>query len=118
MSSYGDVTYPDGAYVPFSEELGPVVTVRFADGGQADFLAGSEWPQSAQVRYGGLEVQGLRVDVRADVAPDGKVWASSVWKTDVAGADGGNDVPVKVRDSAMALCRRRAREARAALRQC
>jgi len=38
-----------------------------------------------------------------------------VHKTDVAGADGGYDIPVKVQEKATALIRRRAREARSAL---
>jgi hypothetical protein len=109
-------TYPDGAYVPHGLQDGPVITVGFADGGQADFRPGGCRPGSAHVRYDGHEVQGLRVDIWADVDPDGKTWASSVWKSDVAGIDGGADVPEKVRDSAMALCHRRAREAREALR--
>ncbi|HEY2087000.1 MAG TPA: hypothetical protein VGH54_13400 [Mycobacterium sp.] len=108
--------YPDGAYVPHRHEDGPVVTVRFADGGQADFRAGSDWPRNARVRYRGLEVHELRVDVDVDVNPDGRVWASSIWKTDVAGIDGGNEVPQKVRDSVEALCRKRAREARQSMR--
>lgn len=108
--------YPDGAYMPHRPQDGPVVTVRFPDGGQADFRAGNCHPGSAHVRYNGRDIQGLRVDVWADVDPDGRVWASSAWKTDVAGIDGGADVPSKVRDSAMALCRRRAREAREAMR--
>lgn len=106
--------YPDGAYCGPGD--GPLVTVRFPDGGQADFRPGNSHPGSAHVRYDGHDVQGLRVDIWADVDPDGKAWASSVWKTDVAGIDGGGDIPEKVRDSAMALCRRRAREARDAMR--
>ena len=60
-------------------------------------------------------MKGLRVDVDASVGPDGKL--DSLWlsKTDVAGADGGLEVPVKVRDTVEALARRRAREAREAL---
>lgn len=107
--------YPDGACC-YGTESGPVVTVRFPDGGQADFRPGSSHPGSAHVRYDGRDVQGLKVDVWADVDPDGKTWASSVWKTGVAGIDGGADIPEKVQESAMALCRKRAREAREALR--
>ncbi len=110
------VDYPDGAYASFSVDPGPVVQVRFADGGTAEFRAGGAHPGSAHVRYDGHDVQGLRADIWADVDPDGNVWASSVWKTDVAGIDGGADIPGKVRDSAMVLCRRRAREAREAMR--
>ncbi len=113
----GCAEYPDGAYVPHRPEDGPVITVRFADGGQADFLGGSEWPRNARVRYRGLEVHGLRVDIDVDVSPGGQAWASYTSKTGVAGIDGGSDVPVKVRDSVMALCRKRASEARSALRR-
>ena len=107
--------WPDGAHAFLSPDQWPLVTVRFADGGQVDFRAGCEWPRSAQVRYSGLDVKGLRVDIDASIGPGGKL--GSIWlsKTDVAGADGGLEVPVKVRDTAEALARRRAREARDAL---
>lgn len=108
--------YPDGSYASFSGEDGPLVAVRFPDGGQADFRPGSCHPGSAHVRYDARDVEAMQVDVWADVDPDGTAWASSVWKTGVAGIDGGADVPDKVRDSAMALCRKRAREAREAMR--
>jgi len=107
--------YPDGGHTWLRPGDGPLVTVRFADGGQADFRPGSDWPRHARVLYRGLDVKGLRVDVDATVEPDGTVSVFSVHKTDVAGADGGCDVPVKVRESVTALCRRRAREARSAL---
>lgn len=107
--------YPDGGHTFCRPEDGPLVTVRFPDGGQADFRTGSEWPRHARVLYRGLDVKGLRVDVDAGIDPGGNVWCFSVWKTDVAGADGGCDVPVKVRETVTALCRRRAREARSAL---
>ncbi len=110
--------FPDGGHAYLADDAGPLVTVRFPDGGQVDFRAGSEWPRHAQVQYRALEVKGLRVDVTASVGPDGTTslpsW--SIWKTDVAGADGGSDVPVKVQEQVMALCRRRVREARSALR--
>lgn len=115
MSTYTE--YPDGGHAWIADDAWPLVTVRFPDGGQVDFRAGSEWPRHAQVQYRGLEVKGLRVDVNASVEPDGSTslpsW--SIWKTDVAGADGGADVPVKVQEQVMALCRRRVREARSAL---
>lgn len=109
--------FPDGSTAFLADDAWPLVTVRFPDGGQVDFRAGSEWPRHAQIQYRALEVKGLRVDVNASVGPDGiaSLAAWSIWKTDVAGADGGNDVPVKVQDQVMALCRRRVREARAAL---
>jgi hypothetical protein len=111
-----NASWPDGAYAPHDPQLGPLVTVRFPDGGQADFLAGGSRPGSTRVRYNALDVDGLLVDVSADVDPDGKIWASWLWKTGVAGVDGGADVPAGVRDKITALCRRRAREARQALR--
>lgn len=109
------ITYPDGGHGFYRPEDCPVVTVRFPDAGQVEFRTGSEWPRHARVQYRGLEVKGLRVDIDATVNPDGKVSAFSIWKTDVAGADGGCDIPVKVRESVGALCRKRAREARGAL---
>jgi hypothetical protein len=113
----GRVEYPDGGYAYFGEHApGPVVSVRFPDGGLAEFRPGGDWPRNARVRYAGLMVKDLSLEVDANVDHEGKVWSSSVWKTDVAGADGGSDIPVKIRESAEALCRRRAREAREALR--
>ena len=107
--------FPDGGHAYLTPEAWPLVTVRFPDGGQADFRAGSEWPRHAQIRYRGLDVRGLRVDVDVTVDPGGRVSVFSIWKTDVAGADGGADVPVKVQETVTALCRKRAREARSAL---
>lgn len=113
MTTYTE--WPDGAHASLSPDQWPLVTVRFADGGQVDFRAGSEWPRSARVRYCGLDVKGLRVDVDAGIDPGGKVGSLWLSKTDVAGADGGLEVPVKVRDTVEALARKRAREARDAL---
>lgn len=110
------VDYSDGAYASFSADPGPVVQVRFADGWTAEFRAGGAHPGSAHVRRDALDVDGTRYDVHADIDPDGQVWASSVWKTDVAGIDGGNVIPDKVRDQVTAMFRKRARDARAALR--
>jgi len=107
--------FPDGGHVYLSPDQWPLVTVRFPDGGQADFRTGSEWPRHVRILYRGMDVKGLRVDVDAGIDPDGKVSSLSLWKTDVAGADGGCDVPATVRESVTALCRRRAREARSAL---
>ena len=107
--------FPDGGHAYLAADAWPLVTVRFPDGGQADFRTGGEWPRNVEVRYNGLEVNGMRVDITAGVHPDGEVWHSSVHKTDVAGADGGYDIPVKVQEKATALVRRRAREARSAL---
>ena len=113
MTTYTE--WPDGAHAYLSPDQWPLVTVRFADGGLVDFRAGSEWPRHARVRYCGLDVNGLRVDVDAGVGPDGKLGSLWLSKTDVAGADGGLEVPVKVREKVEALARRRAREAREAL---
>jgi len=107
--------FPDGGTAFLADDAWPLVTVRFPDGGQADFRAGSEWPRHTEVRYHGLEVNGLRVDISAGVDPAGAVWHSSVHKTGVAGADGGGDIPVKVQEKVTALVRKRAREARSAL---
>ena len=110
--------FPDGGYAFLSPDAWPLVTVRFADGGQVDFRAGSDWPRHAHVRYRGLDVKGQRFDADATVNPDGAlatIPSRIGWKTDVAGADGGGDIPVKVSEHLAALCRKRAREARSAL---
>ena len=109
--------FPDGGTVFLTDDAWPLVTVRFPDGGQVDFRAGSEWPRHARIEYRGLEVKGLRVDVNASIGPDGSesLPSWSISKTGVAGADGGADVPVKVQEQVTALCRRRVREARSAL---
>jgi hypothetical protein len=110
----GRPEFPDGAAVYLPDDAWPLVTVRFPDGGQADSHTGSKWYGHVRVRYCGLEVNGLRVDVDASVNRQGSVTSLWLSKTGVAGADGGTDVPAKVREKVEALCRRRAREARAA----
>ncbi len=111
------MTFPDGGHAYFGEhQPNPLVTVRFDDGGLAEFRPSTGWrPWYVRLLYWGLDVKGLRVDIDAGVDPDGKIWSLWVHKTDVAGADGGHDIPVKVRETVTALCRRRAREARSAL---
>ena len=74
MTTYTE--WPDGTYAFLSPDQWPLVTVRFADGGLVDFRAGSEWPRSARVRYCGLDVNGLRVDVDAGVLPATGSWAA------------------------------------------
>jgi hypothetical protein len=113
--------FPDHSTVFLAEDAWPLVTVRFPDGGQVDFRTGSDWPHSATVRYRGLEIKGhrQRYDADATVNPDGTLGTIPErigWKTDVAGIDGGGDIPVKVTEHLVALVRRRAREARAACR--
>jgi hypothetical protein len=117
-SVYG---YPDGAAAHVGSGSWPLVTVKFPDGGQVDFRAGSQWPHSAHVRYSGLEIKGhrQRYDVDATVDGDGKLATIPErigWKTGVAGADGGDQIPVKVTEHLAALVKRRARDARAAAR--
>jgi hypothetical protein len=111
--------FPDGGHAYVGSTGWPLVTVRFPDGGQVDFRTGSEWPHHAHVRYRALEYKGQRYDADATVNPDGTlqtVPSRIGWKTDVSGADGGADIPVKVSDYLAALVRRRAREARTAAR--
>jgi hypothetical protein len=113
--------FPDNATAYCPEGSFPLVTVRFPDGGQVDFRVGSEWPHSAHVRYRGLEIKGhrQRYDADATVNPDGTLATIPErigWKTDVAGADGGDQIPVKVTEHLAALVKRRAREARTAAR--
>lgn len=113
--------FPDGAHAYAMPDAFPLVTVRFPDGGQVDFSTGGEWPHYAHVRYQGLEVKGhaQRYDADATVRPDGTlgtVESMIGWKTGVNGVDGAGDIPAKVTAHLAALCKRRAREARAACR--
>jgi hypothetical protein len=113
--------FPDGASVFAGPDAWPVVTVRFPDGIQVDFRAGSEWPRSAHVRASALEIKGhrQRYDADAYVKPDGTLATIAErigWKTGVSGVDGAGDIPAKVTQHLSALVRRRAREARAAMR--
>ena len=113
--------FPDGAHAYAMPESFPLVTVRFPDGGQVDFRAGSEWPHHAHVRYQGLEIKGhrQRYDADATVAGDGTLTTipSRIgWKTGVNGVDGADQIPAKVTEHLAALVKRRAREARAACR--
>jgi hypothetical protein len=107
------VRFPDGCDAYLTPTWpGPAVQVRFGDGVMVEFRPATDWPHIARVKFAGVEVRGLRLDVEADLDPGGDWHSFSTWKTGVAGVDGGADVPVKVRDAALALCRRRAREAR------
>jgi hypothetical protein len=111
--------FPDGAHAFAAPGAFPLVTVRFPDGGQVDFRAGSEWPGSAHVRYQALEIKGhaQRYDADATVNPDGTlatIPGRIGWKTGVNGVDGAGQIPAKVTDHLAALVRKRAREAREA----
>jgi hypothetical protein len=113
--------FPDGGSAYPGASGWPLVTVRFPDGGQVDFRAGSEWPHSAHVRYSGLEIKGHTQRYDADATVNGSGSLQTVperigWRTGVAGADGGDVIPVRVTEHLAALVRRRAREARAACR--
>ncbi len=113
-----EAVYPDGGRAWFAPSAGPVVSVRFADGVMVEMrpqAAETHWvARSARVQFRGLAVKGLLLDVDASVSPDGTVWQFSGWRTDIAGIDGGGDLPGTTREAALALCRRRAREAREA----
>jgi hypothetical protein len=110
--------FPDGASVFAGPDAWPLVTVRFPDGGQVDYLGSGRY---AHVRYSGLAIKGnrQRYDADAYVNPDGTLATIPErigWKTGVAGVDGAGDIPAKVTQHLSALVRRRAREARAAMR--
>lgn len=113
-----EAVYPDGGRARFAPGAGPVVSVRFADGVMVEMrpqAAETHWvARSARVQFSGLAVKGLLLDVDANVSPDGTVWQFSGWRTGVTGIDGGGDLPRTTREAALALCRRRAREAREA----
>lgn len=94
---------------------GPGVQIRFADGALVEFRPDGEWPRVARVRFQGVDIKGLRLDGFADIESRGAVVAFGTWKTDVAGADGGDDVPAKIRDAALTRCRKYDREAREAI---
>jgi hypothetical protein len=109
--------FPDNATAYCGEDAWPLVTVRFPDGIQVDFRAGSEWPHSAHVRAAGLEIKGhtQRYDADATVNPDGTLMTIPErigWKTGVNGVDGADQIPAKVTAHLAALVKRRAREAR------
>ena len=113
--------FADHAAVYAGDDAWPLVTVRFPDGVQVDFRAGSEWPHSAHVRAAAFEIKGhtQRYDVDATVNPAGTLDTIPDrigWKTGVNGIDGAGDIPAKVTAHLAALCKRRAREARAACR--
>lgn len=105
-------TFPE--YTTYFWCDGPVIPVRFPDGLTVEFRPGSPWfPQRAAVHGRGIDIKGLRLDFDLDVNPDGTP-ASILrpWKTGVNGVDGAEDVAEKYREAVMALCRRRAKEAR------
>jgi hypothetical protein len=114
-----EAVYPDGGRASFAPGAGPVVSVRFPDGVMVELrpqAAEAHWvARSARVQFRGLAVKGLPLDVDASVSPDGSVWQFSGWKTGVTGIDGGGDLPGTTREAALALCRRRARQAREAI---
>ena len=111
-----EAVYPDGGRAWFAPSAGPVVSVRFPDGVMVELrpeAAEAPWvARSARVQFSGLAVKGLRLDVEASVSPDGNVWQFSGWKTGVTGIGGGGDLPGSTQEAALALCRKRAREAR------
>lgn len=110
------VEFPDGGRTYMSPIWpGPAVQVRFPDGGLVEFRPATDWPKVAHIYFAGLEVKGLRLDIRAHVEYDGQVSVFSTWKTDVAGIDGGGDVPAGIRDAVLKLCRKRTQEARDAI---
>lgn len=109
------VQYADGGHAYFWPGADPAVTARSGDGVSVEFRPYTSSPRLARVQFAGLEVRGLRLDVEASVDPDGRIVSFQGWKTGVSGAGGGGDLPVKVREAALALCRRRAREARQAI---
>ena len=92
-----------------------LIQIQVADGATVEYRPDSQWPRTAEVRLSGAEVKGLRLDGCASIDPHGAVVAFVAWKTDVAGADGGNDISPSIDRAALALCRKYAREARAAI---
>jgi hypothetical protein len=115
--AYTRVEFPDGSYDYFGSGTGegPRVTVRFGDGAQVTYRTDGEWPRHAWVKYAGYEHAGTRYDVEAGIEPSGRVSMFSVWKTGVAGIDGGGVIPAGVTGALTRLACRRAREARTAL---
>lgn len=108
-------TFPE--YTTYFWCDGPVIPVRFADGVTVEFRPGSPYfPRQAKVHGRGIDIRGLRLDFDVDMAPDGEL-ASILrpWKTGVNGVDGAEDVPERYRVALLALCKRRAKEAREAL---
>jgi len=112
-------TFPE--YTTWFYGDGPVIPVRFPDGIEVEFRPGTSWiPGIAAVRGRGIDIKGLLLDIDVMIGPDGKPHNSILrtWKTGVNGIDGAEDVAEKYRTAAMALCRKRAAEARTWLRAC
>jgi hypothetical protein len=107
--------YPDGGHTYFWAGADPAVTVRSSDGVSVEFRPYTGSPRLARVRFAGLEVKALRLDVDASVDPDGRIVSFQGSKTGVSGADGGGDLPANIRKAAQVLCCKRAREARRAI---
>lgn len=107
-----EYTFPE--YTTYFWCDGPVIPVRFPDGITVEFRPGNPYfPQQAKVSGRGISVRGLLLDLDVDISPDGTP-ASILrpWKTGVNGVDGAEDVPARYQEAAMALCKRRAKEAR------
>jgi hypothetical protein len=104
-------TFPE--YTTYFPWPGPVIPVRFPDGITAEFRPGSPFPQVAKVHGQGIDIEGLLLDFTVDITPDSTP-ASLVrpWKTGVSGVDGAEDVAERYREAVLALCQRRAKEAR------
>lgn len=117
-----------GAAGYFNDGEGPQLQVRFPDGVivETRWLPGFPDPRTGQVPpphpyiqvlASGLEAAGQQLDIQAHLGQDGKTVNGWISKTGVAGADGGDDLTVKVREAAEALIRRRDREARELIRR-
>ena len=95
---------------------GPQVLVRYPDGIYVEFRPGwASRSRAPQVHGEGVLVRGARLDI--NVMLDEDLSWSSGWITlsdAVSGAEA-DKVPPRVREAAVALCRRRAKEARQAL---
>ena len=103
---------------------GPQVLVRNPDGVYVEFRPGWADPgwaprsRAPQVHGSGVLVRDVKLDINV-MLDDDLSWSSG-WITlsDARGTDYGEPadaVPARVRDAAVALCRRRAKEAREAL---
>ena len=90
---------------------GPQVEVRFPDGGIALYRPASLNPGAARLVWAGHQLAGLTVDIDAEATTPRDITSLRISKTGVAGADGGGDVPARVRSAARTLVTCRAKEA-------
>ena len=98
---------------------GPQVLVRNPDGIYVEFRPGWDGRARAPHVHGtGVLVRGVKLDIQVMLGDD-LGWSSGwISLSDARGTDYGEPadaVPARVRDAAVALCRRRAKEAREAL---